>query len=75
LAQTENTRELLASGAEDNKYVAGLKRVMDENPLPPFDDLVKYFPPQGGFVVNDETGFHMLVYEKRANVAEGERQP
>ncbi len=67
LAQTENTKELLSSGAENNKYVAGLKRVMDENPLPPFDDLVKYFPPQGGFVVNDETGFHLLAFEKRTD--------
>jgi hypothetical protein len=66
LVDAENTRQLLAKGAEDNKYLRGLKRVLDENPLPPFDELVHYFPPQGGFVVNDETGFHFLAFQRRA---------
>ncbi len=63
---TENTRELLAAGAEENKYVRGLKRALDENPLPPFDDIAHYFPPQGSFVVNEETGFHFLAFQRRA---------
>ncbi len=66
LAQSDNTRELLARGAEDNKYLAGLKRAYDEHPLPPFDVVAHYFPPQGAFVVNDDTGFHFLAFQRRA---------
>lgn len=66
MVDTENTRDLLARGAEDNKYVRGLQRVVEDNPLPPFDEIAHYFPPQGAFVVNDETGFHFLVFQRRA---------
>jgi hypothetical protein len=66
LAKADNTKELLATGAEENKYLAGLKRVMDENPLPSFDEIAHYFPPQGAFVVNDETGFHFLAFQRRS---------
>ena len=59
--QNRNSR-----GAEENKYVAGLKRVMDENPLPAFEEIAHYFPPNGAFVVNDDTGFHFLAYQRRA---------
>ncbi len=66
MVDTENTRDLLARGAEDNKYVRGLQRVVEDNPLPPFDDIAHYFPPQGAFVVNDDTGFHFLAFQRRA---------
>ncbi len=67
LADSENTQELWDAGAEDNKYLAGLKRAYDENPLPPFDTIAHYFPPQGAFVVNDDTGFHFLAFQRRAD--------
>ncbi len=63
LLKTENTQSLLARGADQNKYVRGLKRVVDENPLPEFDEVKHYFAPSGAFIVNDETGFHLLAFQ------------
>ena len=67
LVKSENTRDLLTQGSEENKYVAGLKRVIEENPLPDFDDVAHYFAPSGAFVVNDETGFHFLAFQVKAD--------
>ncbi len=63
LAKSEDSQNFLSNQAESNKYVGGIKRVMDENPLPDFADLEKYFQPQGGFMTSDDTGFHMLFFE------------
>ncbi len=72
LAKTENSKALLDSQAENNKYVGGIKRAMDDNPLPDFADIEHYFQPQGGFMTSDDTGFHFLVFEMKAEDGEDE---
>ncbi len=66
VALSEDTQNALAEQAEDNEFFKSLKKAFDENELPPFEDLAHYFPPQGGFVVNEETGFHILMFQRRA---------
>lgn len=66
LAESDNTRDLLNAGAENNRYLADIQRAMEDHPLPPFEEIAHYFPPQGGFVVNDDTGFHFLAFQRRA---------
>ena len=45
LAKGDSLKGILESGSADNKYVAGIKSRLDENPLPDFDDMKKYFMP------------------------------
>ena len=73
VADSDNTRELLNYGAEENEYVKGLRNVFEDTPLPAFEDVERYFPPAGGFVTSDETGFHLMVFSlKPADEEEGD---
>ena len=65
LANEQSSKDFLDSMGEENKYVRGLKRAMDENPLPNFDDIQHYFPPQGSFITDDDTGLHLLTFQLR----------
>ena len=67
MLKTDNTRDVLYEAAEDNEFFRILSDLMEENELPDFDDLAGYFPPQGSFVINDETGFHFLTFQRKAN--------
>jgi hypothetical protein len=67
LADSENSKAMMDSQAEGNRYVSGIKRAMDDNPLPNFADLEHYFQPQGGFMTSDDTGFHFLAFEMKSN--------
>lgn len=68
VARSDNTKDFLYDRAEDNRFVEILSDMLEDDKLPPFDDLAAYFPPQGAFVVNDETGFHFLAFQRKANV-------
>lgn len=63
MARSDETKSFIGSQAEDNEYVGGIQRALDENPLPEFERLEKYFQPQGGFMTSDDTGLHFLVFE------------
>jgi hypothetical protein len=69
-AKSENTKSLLERGAEENEYVRGLRNAYEDNPLPDFEDVKRYFPPAGGFVVSDQTGFHFLFFGMKPKPAE-----
>jgi len=58
LAQSDDTKSLLARQAEGNQFFGRLEKAMNNNPLPPFSVIAKYFAPAGAMMVNDETGFH-----------------
>ena len=62
LANTDQTKEVLDSAAENNKYLSGLKQRLEENPLPEFEQLEKYFSQSGGYMSDDDTGLHMLFF-------------
>ena len=67
LTKSAETRDFISRRAENNKYLDGIKRQFDENPLPDFDEMKKYFRPSGGFAVSDETGYHFLGFSLRAD--------
>lgn len=58
LAQSEETKNLLARQGEGNQFLGRLDKAMKDKPLPPFSVFAKYFAPAGAMMVNDETGFH-----------------
>jgi len=70
LYNSDSTRALISRGAEDNKYLDSIRGRMEDNPLPEFDDMKKYFKPSGGFVLSDETGYHALVFTLRGDPEE-----
>ena len=65
LASSDETKSFMAGQAENNKYVAGIRQRFDDNPLPDFDEMKKYFRPSGGFAVSDDTGYHFLAFGLR----------
>jgi hypothetical protein len=65
LATSENTKQRLAGGAENNRYLRSLDQALKDNPLPPFAVLAKYMAPGGGMMVNDETGIHYSTFTLR----------
>ncbi len=67
LVQGDNARNMLSSFASENDYAANVERALDENPLPPFSELEKYFRPTGSFVVSDDTGYHFLAFQVKAD--------
>ncbi len=70
LVNADSSKALLARGAEENKYLAGIKNRLEENPLPSYDTLQKYIRPSGGFAVTDDTGYHFLLFNLRADPEE-----
>ena len=67
LANTDQTKEVLDSAAENNKYLSGLKQRLEENPLPEFEQLEKYFSQSGGYMSDDDTGLHMLFFTLKSD--------
>ncbi len=65
LLKTDSVNGMISSGAEGNKYIAGIKNRLDKNPLPDFDDIKKYFKPSGSFATTDDTGYHFLIFGLR----------
>ncbi|MEL7500268.1 MAG: DUF3352 domain-containing protein [Planctomycetota bacterium] len=62
VAKAENTNQFLNQAAEGNEYLQRFKSRLDENPLPEFDRLKKYFTKSGGFATTDDTGYHFLFF-------------
>ena len=58
LAQSDDTKNLLNRQANNNQFLGRLEKAMNNNPLPPFSVIAKYFAPAGAMMSNDETGFH-----------------
>ncbi|MDA7978336.1 MAG: hypothetical protein MPJ50_06140 [Pirellulales bacterium] len=74
LATDDGTRDALRGFAEDTEELAGFSKVLDENPLPPFDELKKYLAPTGGILVSDETGLHYTSLGLRSKAVEEARE-
>ncbi|MFO0902669.1 MAG: hypothetical protein U0939_06695 [Pirellulales bacterium] len=67
LARDEGMRKMLAQQGENNPFLKSLDKALQDNPLPPFSVISKYFAPVGGMVTNDETGFHYMTFGLKRN--------
>jgi hypothetical protein len=65
LAQADNTKEFLSSRAEGNSFIKNVSQAMNDNPLPPFAVIAQYLAPGGGYLSNDETGFHYASFQMK----------
>lgn len=70
LFKSDATQAILTRVSDDNEQLAGFKGRLDENPLPEFDDIKKYFKPSGGYVQSDQTGYHFLMFSLRDDADE-----
>ncbi len=68
--QSDNTRDVIYERGENSQFFDSLSTLLEENELPPFEDLAQYFPPQGTFVINDETGWHLLTFQRKSEESE-----
>ena len=68
LATAESTRAGLASAAENNEFFDRLNQQLDENPLPPFATLKKYFAPVGS-IMTVESKYGTETYDSQFLVA------
>ena len=50
---------------KDNPFFGALYDALDNNELPPFDVLAKYFSPTGTVVTNTETGIHWMEFSMK----------
>ncbi|MDX1965179.1 MAG: hypothetical protein SFX18_18690 [Pirellulales bacterium] len=62
IAEQQQTRERLKQVGENNRFFRTLDEVMEQNPLPPFSVVEKYFAPSGGVLTNDDSGFHYIAF-------------
>ncbi len=62
LATGDETREQLATQAENIEVFRVLNTALKDNPLPPFKVISQYLSPRGGMMTNDETGFHYTAF-------------
>jgi len=67
LVNTDNTRRVLAGAAENNGFFRQVNEALQDNPLPPFEDLQRYLAPGGGMVINDESGFHYIGFSLKTD--------
>ena len=63
LVESEAAVDWMDQSIEEDEEWSGVVRAIKENPLPDFDELAEYFPPNGGFIVDDESGLHMLFFQ------------
>jgi hypothetical protein len=48
-----------------NRFFAALAECLEEEELPPFDELVKYTAPGGGVIYDTDTGIHAMSFTLR----------
>ncbi len=70
VVKAENTREMIRQGAESSPRFAPFARQLEQNPLPEFDKIKKYFTKSGGYATSDETGYHFLFFNLKPNLDE-----
>ncbi|MFV1967305.1 MAG: DUF3352 domain-containing protein [Pirellulaceae bacterium] len=58
LLGSDDTRQRLSVQAERSRVIKAVHEALSQNPLPPFDVVMKYLAPTGGFLTSDATGIH-----------------
>ncbi len=48
---------------EPTPYVSGFRQIVEDNELPDFNDVRSFFAPGGGFITNDDTGYHLMTFQ------------
>jgi hypothetical protein len=62
LINAENSRKMLAAGANRNAFFSSVQQALNDHPLPRFEKLAEYVAPGGGMMVSDESGIHYTAF-------------
>lgn len=62
VTKSDNMRDFMSQAAEESTLFGRFKGRLDDNPLPDFEKLQKYFTKSGGFATSDDTGYHFLFF-------------
>lgn len=62
LVNAENSRKMLAAGANRNAFFSSVQQALNDHPLPRFEKLAEYVAPGGGMMVSDESGIHYTAF-------------
>ena len=65
MATGEDARNGIRRGAERSGFLRTINSALDANPLPPFAVLERYLAPNGGYIIDDETGLHYTGFTLR----------
>ncbi|GEM_PF-1754102 len=65
--RSDDLRKLIRSGADDQPFLSRLADSMDKNELPELTELESYFNTNGGFMTDDATGIHFLIFDIKAD--------
>lgn len=65
LARDPGNQAHMKKLAANNPFFKALVEALDKHELPPFAVISKYLAPTGGFIVDEETGIHMMTFGLR----------
>lgn len=68
IAQLDSTREGLGNMAENFGAAQGFLDVLEANDLPPFETFEKYLAPTGGYMIDTNTGLHLMLFDLRRDL-------
>lgn len=58
-------RESIQQAAENRPVMRAINESLEAHELPAAEDLERYFAPSGGFIVDDQTGLHLISFSLR----------
>ena len=70
LMRSDDAKKFLADQRDENPFFRALDDALQENPLPPFSELEKYFTTAAGLMTNEESGIHSVSFSLRLDEAE-----
>ena len=73
-SQADQTRDGLARFAENSPFADNMLRVLEENELPSFDKLERYFAPTGGYLLDTNTGLHVMMFNLGREIPQEEME-
>ena len=66
VARGDDVKSFLDQQGEGNSYIKNFKRALDDHPLPEWDEIKGFFRPSGGFITSDDSGYHALLFQLKA---------
>jgi hypothetical protein len=73
IAKGDDVKGMLDRGGEENRFVRNFKRALDDNPLPEWDEIRDFFAASGGFITNDDSGYHALLFQLKGQGAKADK--
>ncbi|MDG2222835.1 MAG: DUF3352 domain-containing protein [Rubripirellula sp.] len=67
LVKSPETQRFVRQAGQNNPVAAKVSAMLENNQLPPFEELKKYFAPSGTFAYDEPSGMHLGSFTLRAD--------